>query len=770
MKKAIFLLCFLCSSFLVKGQRVGLVLSGGGAKGLAHIGVLKALEENHIPIDYVTGTSMGGIVGGMYAAGYTPSAIEYIALSNDFQNWVNGRLDKQYQYYFSKKPDNPSVLKAKLEIDTGFNASLRSNLINDIPLNFAMLELLAQASANAKNNFDSLFVPYRCIVSDIFSKKAFPVKDGSLVEAIRGTMAVPLVYRPVKVNDRYVFDGGIYNNFPIDVMQQEFNPDYMIGVNVSSKKYNDYPKGQEEKLANSFLMYMFLSNPDSTGMGANSAYIQPDISNYSSTSFSSVQELIQLGYDAAMAQMPKILKEIARRSLPEEVKDRRKAFNSKNPDLVFENVHINGANSRQQSYIERVLRSDGKKLDLFKIKAGFTKLVADENFETVYPRISYQDSLNTFDFDLEVKTQKNFKVDFGGSISTRPISNAFLGLQYSILDKNAYTFGANFYSGRFYESIQTTARVDMPSKKPLFLEASFTYNHWNYLSTSTIIVDKIEPTFLEQSDRLLSLKIGTPVGKNGKLEFQTAFVNFEDQFSPNENYVSGDIFDKNYFNGFSNSLSLNIQTLNRKQYASDGLYFNVSLAQYSGEEHYKPGNVLRNEPIYPTLKSMEESRNWLRFKSSIEHYPISGKRFSLGYLAETVLSNRPLFSTYKSTLLTAPAFYPLQDSKSIFLTNFRANTYLALGLKNVVNLKKNLDFRLETYLFQAYRNFELLNYQDVAFGTSFPKANYAASAGLVYQSPLGPINLSLNHYNQHLRPWGLMFHAGFLLYNKRAFD
>lgn len=770
MKKAIFLLCFLCSSFLVKGQRVGLVLSGGGAKGLAHIGVLKALEENHIPIDYVTGTSMGGIVGGMYAAGYTPSAIEYIALSNDFQNWVNGRLDKQYQYYFSKKPDNPSVLKAKLEIDTGFNASLRSNLINDIPLNFAMLELLAQASANAKNNFDSLFVPYRCIVSDIFSKKAFPVKDGSLVEAIRGTMAVPLVYRPVKVNDRYVFDGGIYNNFPIDVMQQEFNPDYMIGVNVSSKKYNDYPKGQEEKLANSFLMYMFLSNPDSTGMGANSAYIQPDISNYSSTSFSSVQELIQLGYDAAMAQMPKILKEIARRSLPEEVKDRRKAFNSKNPDLVFENVHINGANSRQQSYIERVLRSDGKKLDLFKIKAGFTKLVADENFETVYPRISYQDSLNTFDFDLEVKTQKNFKVDFGGSISTRPISNAFLGLQYSILDKNTYTFGANFYSGRFYESIQTTARVDMPSKKPLFLEASFTYNHWNYLSTSTIIVDKIEPTFLEQSDRLLSLKIGTPVGKNGKLEFQTAFVNFEDQFSPNENYVSGDIFDKNYFNGFSNSLSLNIQTLNRKQYASEGLYFHVSLAQYSGEEHYKPGNVLRNEPIYPTLKSMEESRNWLRFKSSIEHYPISGRRFSLGYLAETVLSNRPLFSTYKSTLLTAPAFYPLQDSKSIFLTNFRANTYLALGLKNVVNLKKNLDFRLETYLFQAYRNFELLNYQDVAFGTSFPKANYAASAGLVYQSPLGPINLSLNHYNQHQRPWGLMFHAGFLLYNKRAFD
>ncbi|MEY3678698.1 MAG: hypothetical protein RI924_839 [Bacteroidota bacterium] len=770
MKKLSYLVCFLLISYSIKAQKVGLVLSGGGAKGLAHIGVLKALEENHIPIDYITGTSMGGIVGGMYAAGYTPSAIEYIALSNDFQNWVNGRLDKQYQYFFSKKPDNPSVLKAKLEIDTSFNASLRSNLINDIPLNFAMLELLAQASANAKNNFDSLFVPYRCLVSDIFTKKAIPVRNGSLVEAIRGTMAVPLVFRPVKVNDRYVFDGGLYNNFPIDVMQEEFRPDYIIGVNVSSKKYNEYPKDQEEKLANRFLMYMFLSNPDSAGIGPNSAYIQPDISNHTSTNFSSVQELIQLGYDAAMAQMPKILEDVRRRNLPEEVKTRRQAFNSKNPDLVFENLYIRGANSQQQSYIERIFRSKGQKLDLFKIKAGFSKLVADENFETVYPRISYIDSLNTFDFDLEVKTQKNFKVDFGGSISTRPISNAYLGLQYSILDKNAYTFGANFYSGRFYESIQTSARMDIPSKKPLFFEAGFTYNHWNYLSTSTIIVDKVEPTFVEQSDRLFALKVGTPIGQSGKIEFQTAFVNFEDQYSPNDSYISGDIFDKNYFNGFSNSLSLSINSLNRKQYATEGINVLIGLTQYWGEEHYQPGNVLRNEPIFPTLQSFETNRGWLKLKSSIEHYPLSGKRFSLGYLAEMVLSNRPLFNTYKSTLLTAPSFNPLQDSKSIFLTNFRANSYLAMGVKNILHLRKNLDFRVEGYLFQAYQKFELISYQDVAFGPRIPKMDLAATAALVYHSPLGPINLSINHYENHQRPWGMMFHAGFLLYNKRSFE
>ncbi|MGB4773817.1 MAG: patatin-like phospholipase family protein, partial [Daejeonella sp.] len=145
--KKIFFLGIICFGFLVvKGQKVGLVFSGGGAKGLAHIGVLKALEENNIPIDYIVGTSMGGIVGGMYAAGYSPAQIEYLASSTDFQNWVNGRFESDYKYFFKKKPDNPSLITVKLQIDTGFQTRVRSNLINDIPLNFALMELLAQAS------------------------------------------------------------------------------------------------------------------------------------------------------------------------------------------------------------------------------------------------------------------------------------------------------------------------------------------------------------------------------------------------------------------------------------------------------------------------------------------------------------------------------------------------------------------------------------------------------------------------------------------------
>ena len=226
----------------VKAQKVGLVLSGGGAKGLAHIGTLKALEENNIPIDYITGTSMGGIVGAMYAAGYSPIEIEKIALSADFQDWVIGKYKSDYSFYFQKNSINPSIITAKLAADSSLRLSFRSNLINDIPLNFALLELFAQASAIAKDNFDQLFVPYRCMVADIISQKSISVNKGSLAEAVRATMTVPLVYRPIKLDDKYVFDGGLYNNFPADIIKAEFNPDIIIGANVSSKTFNEYPK------------------------------------------------------------------------------------------------------------------------------------------------------------------------------------------------------------------------------------------------------------------------------------------------------------------------------------------------------------------------------------------------------------------------------------------------------------------------------------------------------------------------------------------------
>ncbi|WP_316768356.1 patatin-like phospholipase family protein [Pedobacter frigiditerrae] len=754
----------------VKAQKVGLVLSGGGAKGLAHIGTLKALEENNIPIDYITGTSMGGIVGAMYAAGYSPSQIEKIALSADFQDWVAGKYKSDYSYYFQKTSANASILTAKLSIDTSLRLNFRSNIVNDIPLNFALLELFSQASAISKDNFDDLFVPFRCMASDVLSQKSLTVGKGSLAEAVRATMTVPLVYRPIKLDGKYVFDGGLYNNFPADVMKTEFKPDFIIGANVSSKTFNTYPKN-DDRLMNRFLVYMFLSKSDSTLVGENGVYIQPDLIDYTTTNFAPVAELIKRGYDATMADMVNIKKAISRRVKNEELTAKRLVFNQRKPDLVFSNVTVSGVNSQQKKYIERLFKSDNATFNLADIKRGYYKLVADETFETVYPKISYHPATDSYNFEIVAQPKKSFKIDFGGNISSRPISNVYLGLQYNYLNRKAYTVGANFYSGRFYESAQVSGRLDYPSGLPLYLAAELTYNHWNFYNTSQIFIENPHPTYIEQADRKIDLKFGMPLNKNARLTLSTAFINNNDRYSPTNSFAVGDILDRTVFNGLKAGLTFDKNSLNRKQYADRGHSFLLSVNYTTGKENYTQGNIFRTLPSFTKQVGVQRTfREWGSIKLSDEHYFLHTKKYSLGYQVEGVISNQPLFFNYYSSILAAPVFYPLQDSKSLFLANFRATSYLAGGLKNVFHIKKNFDFRLEGYLMLPYKEFQQDGLQGVKYAEAFSKWRYAGTAGLVYHTPVGPVSFSYNLYDDNNKRHGVLLHLGYLIYNKRSIE
>jgi NTE family protein len=765
----LFLLIF--KAIPVHSQKVGLVLSGGGAKGLAHIGTLKALEENNIPIDYVTGTSMGGVVGAMYAAGYTPAQMEAVALSRDFQDWVTGKYTSDFGFFFQKNGLNPSVITAKLTADTNLRLTFRSNLVNDVPLNFALLELFSQASAIAKDNFNNLFVPYRCMVSDVISQKSITVKKGSLAEAVRGTLSVPFVYRPIKLDDKYVFDGGLYNNFPVDVMKKEFKPDYIIGVNVSSKTSDIFPQGNDDRLMNRFLFQIFLSRSDSTLIGDQGIYIKPDVIDFHSANFRPVETLIKQGYDAAMANMDQIKKAVNRRVSPLELRAKREKFNDKKPDLVFNSIAISGVNEPQRRYIERLFKPDKAVLTLTDIKQGYYKLVADETFETVYPKISYQPAQDNYIFEIIARPKRHIKLDFGGNISTRPISNVYLGLQYSYLNKKAYTFGLNFYTGRFYEAVQLAGRVDFPSRIPFFISTEMTFNHFNYYSTSAIYIENLHPTYIEQVDRKLDLTAGIPVNGSGKITFSNGFINNTDHYSPTNTFTTGDILDKNTFNGFRSNLAFEQYTLNRKQYASGGRNLLISLSYFSGRERYEPGNISRNSSINPDEILLEtKDHNWFQFKARDENYFFRKGKYTLGYQAEAVISNLPFFSNYYATLLVAPAFYPMQDSRSLFLENFRAASYLAGGLKNVFSLRRNLDLRVEGFAFLPYKEFKQQGFQNVAHKKSFESLRYAGNAGLVYHTPLGPVSLSYNLYDDPIKRNGVLLHLGYLIYNKRSIE
>ena len=210
------------------------MLSGGGASGLAHIGVLKALEENKVPIDYITGTSIGALVGALYASGLSPLEIEQLVKSNNFNRDVNGIIEDKYLYYFKQKDPNSSWITMRFSSGAIVQSSLPTNLISTIPLDLGLMELLSGPTAVARNNFDSLFIPFRCIASDIASKKQIIFSRGNLNEAVRASISYPFYIKPIKVDEKLLFDGGLYNNFPSDIMYNDFYPDIIIGSNVSA--------------------------------------------------------------------------------------------------------------------------------------------------------------------------------------------------------------------------------------------------------------------------------------------------------------------------------------------------------------------------------------------------------------------------------------------------------------------------------------------------------------------------------------------------------
>ena len=237
MKKSFNLIVLLIIlSQTIQAQSVGLVLSGGGAKGLAHIGVIKVLEENNIPIDYIAGTSIGAIVAGLYAAGYTTDEMEELFKSDDFYFWSTGKIQKEYRYYFMQQEEDPSWIDLKFEKkEDKLKVLPPTNLIPENQMDFAFMELLSATNAACNYNFDSLMVPYFCVAADMYNNQPVILRNGDLGSAIRASMTVPLVFKPITIDGKLLFDGGILNNFPTDIMKETFNPDIIIGHKVADE-------------------------------------------------------------------------------------------------------------------------------------------------------------------------------------------------------------------------------------------------------------------------------------------------------------------------------------------------------------------------------------------------------------------------------------------------------------------------------------------------------------------------------------------------------
>lgn len=272
---------------------IGLVLSGGGAQGLAHIGVLKALEEHQIPVDLIVGTSAGALVGGLYASGIPIEQLESLARDETIMKLFLGRNDLSDIPVWRRNDrvsGKFSIRKSEGQI-TG-----PPGLLNDQLLWRDLFLLTAPASHLANSNFDSLFVPFRALGADVVKQKTVVYDSGSVAEALRISMSMPMVYPPIIQDGSMIIDGGIYNNMPTDIARK-LGADYIIAVNV-----DDVPP-PVENVSDIFDFFDFFSgilfsHSDSKHISDWDYFINVDTRGFTLFDFSAGEVLIQRGYKA----------------------------------------------------------------------------------------------------------------------------------------------------------------------------------------------------------------------------------------------------------------------------------------------------------------------------------------------------------------------------------------------------------------------------------------------------------------------------------------
>ena len=211
--------------------KVGLVLSGGAARGLAHVGVLKALEEQGIHIDAIAGTSMGAVIGGLYASGYKIDELEKLALSIDWQEALSDAPEREDVPFRRKQDDRDFLVKQKLSFRDDGSLGLPLGVIQGQNLALLLESLLAHSSDI--RDFDKLPIPFRAVATDIVNGEKVVFRKGHLPQVIRASMSIPAVFAPVEINGQLLVDGGMVDNIPVDVAR-EMGVDIVIVVDIGT--------------------------------------------------------------------------------------------------------------------------------------------------------------------------------------------------------------------------------------------------------------------------------------------------------------------------------------------------------------------------------------------------------------------------------------------------------------------------------------------------------------------------------------------------------
>lgn len=703
LKRAFISLIVILLSFqaTLSAQTVGLVLSGGGAKGMAHIGVIRALEENGIPIDYIAGTSMGAVIGSLYAMGYSPDEMQTLISSDDFKNWYMGARDMNYQFYFKQNPPTPSIISAQVAIRDSMTVirPTINSLVDPLQMNLAFVDIFSGASAACGDNFDNLFVPFRAVASDVFNKNSIVLSKGRLGDAVRASMSFPFVFRPIMIDSIIAYDGGIYDNFPVDVMVNDFHPDFIIGSVVAVA-----PGKPEIEIPDEFdimgqVTSMIMQKSDYSLDPKQGVKVEFDLSSVGLLDFHLINEVSALGYRNTMLLMDSIKSRTAARRDSSVVQAGRSQFKQRIPQLEFSDIEVTGVNQAQQRYIKKELNATDREISFQDFKYGYFKLLSDDAISEIIPSTDFSEADSTFTLKLNVKLDDHPTFSFGGGLSTSVSSQLYGSVSYSHIGEVSESYLLEGQFGRSYNNAQLTTRIDMAIDIPMSLSIQAGYNNMNYFRSGAFIFssDKFNPAVNKTIEFFGKVKMSRPFLNNYKTVFSIGVAHRKDYYSQyNEINFRNFRYDCNRHNIFGGSVMFTGNTLNAIQYPTSGRTETIRAFIGTENDLFRPQNQFSTD--YHSV-----DRSWLQISAHLEHYLNFTPHFALGTLIEAYYSSRNFSTNYQASVMQAGNFRPTVNSKFVFDPDFSANSYFAAGIKPIWVINSIFHLRSEIYMFQPTR-------------------------------------------------------------------
>ncbi len=745
---------------------IALTLSGGGAKGLYHVGLLRALEENEIPIDDVSGASMGAIIGSLYASGWSPERMWDFFLTDSVSQWLTGQIPEKYSNYYSRFEPTSQMISINMLRDTTKKKSLLeipTNLIAPDMLDMQIMKLLGPPSAACDGNFNDLMVPFRCVATDSYGKKEVNFADGYLPFAVRASMTIPLIFSPLQKDSTVLFDGGIMNNFPYQVLEEEFAPSHIIGgicTDNFERPTQDDIAMQIMSLATRLTDY---SVPDST----KDYFIGRVMPQYGTLEYQRADSIMLLGYQDALREMPKIKELIKERRTKAEVEERRAAFLDRVPEFTFDSVVITGLTHSQEGYVRRQLGiTSGRPFTYEFIYDRYMQLIKAKVFTADFPTLSYNEKTGYYQLHLNMQTKASMRFSLGGNISSSSLSQGYVAFNYKVTNYMSSTYSVSGDFGMFYNAAKLQGRHDFYDKNPFYLDYNLFIESMNFNGTN------MKPYYQNKDWRLnfqenmgAAFSFSAPIFNSSALKTKVTFA--RSLFDYQEGlYTSVDTPSRTKFFFASVDPSIETSTINYPLYANEGTLQRFSLRYVVGLEQYDPGSVSNYPP------TINHNRWWLEARYDREQYIPSNGWFTFGYSVNAAISNHPEFRNPLATELTSPRFAPITQMQSLFMTEFSSPSYLALGVMPVVNFLENDKLYLKTY-FYAFIPQELI-YEDKSFYAPTPERfdkwfECLFGGSLIYQTPIGPASLTISKYSTGPKNWNFQFNFGYTLFNNMKF-